>query len=188
MCKLISQYDGLELQDKMTLGFCDTPEGTRLFHSQARVCGTLFFKFLTGKSVACEFETSDTVLNLKSRLCDKEGIPPSTPPKLTSFLHLIFTVLVNQRFIFDGKVLEDSRTASDYKIQSGSTIHIVLNLKGGGRWEALAYAIVYHDWDGDMASRVLQGHIIEVTRIPSSFPLSRGSNLFAERPSSLLRW
>ena len=85
-------------------------------------------------------------------------------------------------------MLEDSRTVRDYGIQSGSTIHVVLRLRGGAGRRALAYAIVHHDWNGDMASHSLKGHIIEVTRIPPSFPLSRGSNLLAERPSSLLRW
>ena len=118
---------------------------------------------LTGKSVECEFETSDTVQNLKTRLQDMEGIPPGTPPLPTSFLHLIAIVVDQQRLIFKGKQLEDLCTASDYGIQSGSTIHVVLRLWGGGHWNALAYAIVYHDWDGDMASCFSQGYIIEVT-------------------------
>ena len=189
MCKLISQYDGPELQNKKTLEFCSISEGTRLpvFHLPW-AARTLFFKTLTGKTVECEFETSETILSLKTRLENMEGIPRGTPPSLTSIHRLIAIVVDMPGLVFSGQMLNDSRVVSDYNIQRGSTIHVVLRLRGGGGWEALAYAIVYHGWDGDMASRFLQGYIIEETRIPPSFPLSRGSSLFAERLSSLLGW
>ena len=91
MCKLISQYDGPEPQDKKTLEFCGIYEGTRLFHSQATVYGTLkgkrpfhppsaartlFLKNICAESVSYEFNPSDTVERLKTRVQDKNGIPP----------------------------------------------------------------------------------------------------------------
>ena len=93
------------------------------------------------------------------------------------FLHLISILVDNQRLIFSGRQLEDGRTLSAYGITEESTIQLLSRLRGGGEAheaKALAYATVYHDWDGDMASRFLQGYIMEVTRVPLSLPLFAG--------------
>lgn len=58
--------------------------------------------------------TYQQVSRIKERVEEKEGIPPA-----------------QQRLIFGGKQMNDDKTAEEYGLEGGNTLHLVLALRGG---------------------------------------------------------
>ena len=73
----------------------------------------LFIRRLSGKVSQLNVEPTDTVMSLKQKIQDKEGIPPD-----------------QQRLIFVGKQLEDERMLWTYGLEENSALILVLKLRG----------------------------------------------------------
>jgi large subunit ribosomal protein L40e len=74
----------------------------------------LFVKLLTGRTTVLEVMTNTTIEQVKEILLDRGHVPPD-----------------QVRLGFNGKQLEDGRQLDEYNLQDGSTIEVLLRLRGG---------------------------------------------------------
>ncbi|PNX69876.1 viral ubiquitin [Trifolium pratense] len=73
----------------------------------------ILIKMLDGRGFPLRVKSSDTVVDLKQQILDKDGIRCDA-----------------QRLIFSGKQLQDDRTLADYNIKENVTIHLVFRMIG----------------------------------------------------------
>ena len=69
----------------------------------------LFVKTLDGKTITLEVEQTDSIEAIKAKIYEKECYLPEV-----------------QRLLLAGRQLDEGKTLSDYNIQAGSTIHLVI--------------------------------------------------------------
>ena len=72
----------------------------------------LFIKTLTGKEIVLTVDPTLTIKKLKCEIQDKEGVPSN-----------------QQRLIFAGAQLEDSRTLASYNIKTNSNLNMIPRTK-----------------------------------------------------------
>ena len=104
----------------LVLGPPDKQSGSSLHATSAPTASTvtgtfqIFVKTLTDKRLLLDVTSSSTVEDVKRLTYSEEPFDWD-----------------QQRLIFAGKQLEDGRTLSHYNIQEGSTLHLVLRVRGG---------------------------------------------------------
>ena len=110
--KVFYTFGGKVLNDGFSLSDLNIPHNATICCNMRVVGlglgGDLYIKTLTGKTITLDLRSDETVAGVKTKIQDKEGIPPE-----------------QQKLIYDGKELEDDRDLKDYDIQGGGKLHLV---------------------------------------------------------------
>ncbi len=135
----------------------------------------LFVKTLTGKTVSIEVEEGESIEDVKAKIAEKEGIPPE-----------------QQRLIFGGQQLQDSKTLDDYNVGDDATLHLVLRLRGGTHLSSLldkAFGRGAFKVDETFVKKHLQGLTDEDRELMNAFVAQSqaGSEASAEEENSFSR-
>ena len=100
----------MDMEDGHTLSDYNI-QNESIISLKSKLGGLMYVKTQTGKTSGLWVNASDTIRTVKNKIQDREGIPPD-----------------QQILFFDGLKLENVRALCHYKIQSWSTVYLVLRL------------------------------------------------------------
>jgi ubiquitin-like protein Nedd8 len=83
-------------------------------YTSAPIIMQLHIKTLSGVQHTFNVDENDKIEYLKKQVEEKVGIPP-----------------IQQRLVFSGKILADDKTVKELNLKAGTTIQLILQLKGG---------------------------------------------------------
>ena len=92
--------------------FPNNSKEIKYFHQKKEESIQIFVKLVTGKTLALDVKTLDTIETVKNKIQEKEGIPQG-----------------QHRLIFSGRELENNKTLYDYKVQNKSTLYLIFKLR-----------------------------------------------------------
>jgi ubiquitin len=111
-------FHGRELNDTDSLQRCSIENGSRVHLVPVVDVGTPITLSLFPFSLRVEVNTTDRILAIKRKICDKDGIPPE-----------------QQRLVYCGKQMEDDYVLDDFLTESDRRysyvrMHLLLRLRG----------------------------------------------------------